>query len=70
MQLWRDERATEISTIRTEHSLANRIAKWAGLDVLPLGLTLLTVQSGLFVVKMEFLLGNPYSTPVGQCVGT
>lgn len=21
------------------------------------------------VVKMEFLLGNPYSTPVGQCIG-
>ncbi len=21
------------------------------------------------VIKMEFLLGNPYSTPVGQCIG-
>lgn len=21
-------------------------------------------------MKMEFLLGNPYSTPVGQCIGT
>lgn len=30
----------------------------------------LSFPSGLFVVKMEFLLGNPYSTPVGQCIGT
>ncbi len=22
-----------------------------------------------YVDKMEFLLGNPYSTPVGQCIG-
>lgn len=24
---------------------------------------------GIVVDKMEFLLGNPYGTPVGQCIG-
>lgn len=39
------------------------------LIVLPLGRSL-SFPGGSFVVKMEFLLGNPYSTPVGQCIGT
>ncbi|XP_059897689.1 TOM1-like protein 2 isoform X1 [Gadus macrocephalus] len=29
---------------------------------------MLSFPDGLFVVKMDFLLGNPYSTPVGQCI--
>ncbi|KAI3359883.1 hypothetical protein L3Q82_014239, partial [Scortum barcoo] len=44
------------------------VALWAGLDDTAPGPQPLSIPSGLFVVKMEFLLGNPYSTPVGQCV--
>ncbi|XP_067333207.1 TOM1-like protein 2 isoform X3 [Channa argus] len=41
-----------------------------GRDVVapPLGLSISHSRADCFVVKMEFLLGNPYSTPVGQCI--
>lgn len=59
-----------IPAIRMGYFLTNHMDPWAGLRSSASGPQSPSVKTGPFVVKMEFLLGNPYSTPVGQCIGT
>uniref|UniRef100_A0A8C1RVE5 Target of myb1 like 2 membrane trafficking protein n=1 Tax=Cyprinus carpio TaxID=7962 RepID=A0A8C1RVE5_CYPCA len=44
----------------------NHTALWAGLMRCS---SASLCRRTVVVIKMEFLLGNPYSTPVGQCIG-
>lgn len=56
-------------SLQTYVLLLNWISLWVGPNRAARGPQLRSFPSGLFVVKMEFLLGNPFSTPVGQCIG-